>query len=87
MQSVGDFIVMWTHEWDVGFRGIDDAGPSMQAPIIEPQIGENQTETHQTPILSDLNLDLTEVSRLISCICNKNFRSKSFISIFFFFFK
>ena len=36
MQRGVDVAVMWTHEWDVGYGGISDAGPSMQAPIVEP---------------------------------------------------
>lgn len=71
---------MWMHEWDVGYRGIDDAGPSMHAPIFEPHVEEHQIQIHHIPILDDLHLDSSEVSIFIYVIkCG----SKSFISILF----
>lgn len=66
MQSVVDATIMWRHELDVGFRGIDDAGPSMQAPIIVPQGREHETQIRDhTPILSNLHSDSIEISRFM----------------------
>ena len=70
MKSFINVIVMWRHEWDVGFRGTGDPSASMEALIIETLAREEQTQFHdQTPILLDFHLDTTEVSRFMY-ICN-----------------
>jgi len=43
MQRGVDAAVMWTHEWDSGYGG------------IEPQERENQTQIDQTPIPPNFN--------------------------------
>ena len=44
MQIVLDVTIMWMHDLDVRYKGIEDVGPSMQALIFQPQAGENQTQ-------------------------------------------
>ena len=48
MQRGVDAAVMWTHEWDSGYGG------------IEPQERENQTQIDQTPIPPNFNFHSIE---------------------------